>query len=328
MGKTTDFRNLNDYKLALRVVRQFAPARFAVAKGYDLRKIKNDGDLTRYQKQSIRDYYRFLRPLVVYGYRRRYVKNRVRLAQEYGALYGVKPLPGISRVPMPVDKNDFPEPVKFTPTESGQLVATVTVAPGVRVSRLSWGEMGYTFADLVGDRLFETMREIWRHYKPDAVGIQAGHSRVKREGMIRTQNHPDDVVFLIQRLQNRYNSDAGNHFWQNWQDGLELYYFGGRENKKGYNQYLKDEQERYKNRAKIGKSLKNIRHRLKILEGQRDTILKVIATVADSKDGKKAIQSATRSIKNSALKQIDTKIKAIIKKRDELTKRLFITQEF
>lgn len=338
--KYQDFRNLQDYVLALRILRKFAPARFTAARGYDLRKWRDVSDIGKKEGAAIRKYYRHLRPLLVYGYKARKIKNRKKLAAQYTALYSTTLLPGIQRIPLPIDNHGNVQPVHFEPAERvideaapGEYVATVTVAPGIVMRRLTWEQMGFDFSGVHGANLLPTLDQIWDRFKPDYAGIVAGISRVKRSGIIQNFNSPKILHAYLQRLQTKY--DGGNHDYMNWLHGLELYYFVPPEdtslpmrdrvvtrdaNRKKMRAWIHEEEKRYAERKKLVTAIKNLTRRIAALDKQFENFLHV--------SRKTFLKTERDKMERQARANYDKRRIDLVTKRDKLTVQLHLTKGF
>lgn len=342
MAKYQDFRNLSDYITALRVMRDFAPARFTASAGYDLRRWHSVESIPKKQAAELRKYYRQMRPLLVYGYYPRRVGGRGNVKQKkqktdaaFHAMYGIKPLPGIVRIPLPVDPQGAPKRVRFETRTNhvGQRlpVASVEVSPGIFMERWTWADLGYTWDDVTGDDLDNVIREIWQTFKPDYMGVIAGTSRAKRDGTIRAQNDPGSIAKLISFYQRRYApSDVKaehDHNYQNWLDGLELYFFRPPVTEKNarlakrseFRDFIAEEKKRYDARSKISRRIKYLNTRLKQLKRDNELFLKTLKkiTLTDRKNVIKTTQPIH-----------DKKVADSIAERDRLTVQLQLTRGF
>jgi len=134
----------------------------------------------------------------------------------------------------------------------------------------------------------------------------------------------------LSRLQTRY--DAGNHSAVNWLDGLEFYEFISKPDNYELERYqkkikkrdeffsfLKAEEQRYKDRTKLSKSIKNVSSRIRTLEKTYTGFLKTIARI-----GKREREAAIAG----AFPIYDKKRIDLIKERDRLTTLLHLTKGF
>lgn len=321
-NKAHDFREVGDYKAAIKLLRRFAPEKFG-SKKIDLRHIKKISDIKPNARATIREYTRLLRPLTVYGFKAQKISDRATLESKYRAVYGVTEIPkGLQRFPQPVNRDGEVLKTKIKQYEyihqtTGEVfdfdMATVQVSPGVRVARLHFADMGLEWDDLTGADLLQTLEDIWETYEPYGVAVQAGAHIVKSEGMPQLFYSAHDLAHKMQRLQGRYGADNTGHHFIDWMQGLDLYF-------KDKNQpiipYLKDEQARWKKRNALATKLKNLRRRRadaeKSIADKQKTIRELTRRKSVSKkeraiiqrEGEKLIYKKQKTI-NDIQKQID-----------------------
>lgn len=344
--KYQDFRNLQDYRLALLILRKFAPAKFAAGAGYDLRQWRDLDSIPKSQSATIRKYYRQIRPLLTYGYSPRKIvatkkqtkkQAKNKLDSQYRSLYGITPLPGIIRIPLPLDKQGNKVPVIFKKNANGDLIAGVVIRPGIQVVRMTWEQMGYTWDDIAPENIRFTLAEIWQKYQPDYMGTIAGTSRVKADGVISFRNDPDTLAEELIHIQARYGrtddpdqspKGAGRNP-VNWLDGLELYYFYPPGGKRGRDhvkaaelrQWRKDEKKRYDDRTKLSNKLKNVNKSIRDLKRDLIRFEKILT------------RTKTKAQRETDLKQYhdeyyDKRLILLVERRDKLTVQLHLTKGF
>lgn len=327
--KYQDFRNVNDYRLAVKILRKFARDRFSVAAGYNLRHFRELSDIPKKQAAEIRRYYREMRPLLVYGYQARKAKSKADLKEKYGALYGIKPLPGIDRIPIPLNASTGKaDKVKFIKDrDTGKMVASVQVSPGIYMIRYTWEDLGYSWDDLTNDHA-AVLREVTERFRPDYIGLIAGISRVKREGRIDIRTTWQDAAQRMAHLMTRYGAGSEKaeqgHNIEDWLDGLELYFFrppvkGTLNRRAQIKPWLDDEQKRWKERNKLSKQIKNKSAYINKLKRQVENWGKLIKKLATKSDANRLMQG---------IAGIEKQIARAEKERDKLITRLHLTKGF
>jgi len=306
-------------------MRKFAPDKYRASAGYDLRKWGEVGDIPKNRAAMLRHDYRLLRPLLVYGFKRKGIKQHKKLKEYYSALYGMETLPGgLQYVPLPLRPDDTPARVTVK-----RGVASVRVSDNITMTRLTWEQMGYCIEDVLDGDLDFICKDIFARFEPDYVGISAGISRVKNVGMIKALNSPRMLAMELGRLMGKY--DSGNHAVSNWLEGLEFYEFhkapsdtaykkGRTPEQKAMFRWLDDEQDRYKARAKISRKIKNVTGRIKRLKDRYKSFNLVL---------KGRIKGAIpRSELLAIQNDYDKKLIDLTGVRDSLIRQLHLTRGF
>ena len=328
-----DFTELADYKAAIRVLRRFAPEKFSADK-YPLKGKTKIADYSITQRKNIREYMRFVRPLIVYGYKLKRVNDPDELKAMYSGLYGLKIIPkGLKRIPMQVGADDKPLRVNFdrytlTDDDSGLSrefdLATVQVSNGVRVARLHFSDIGLDWNELTGSNLADTIRYIWETWKPRAVAVQAGVSVVKREGAPNLYHSAAQVISALTKLQHKYQGiDDKSHF-ADWMHGLDLYYY---DDNAPLTDFLFIEKRRYDERNILAKQLKYYRSRRKIIHKKLEANIKgtrLLARKAKTRKEKEIIKRAAGYVDRDLHRSL-IKVAAAINK---LTARMYYTESF
>ena len=327
-----DFTELADYKAAIRLLRKFCPEKFN-ATAYPLRGFDDIKQLSRYKREQVREYTRFIRPLVVYGYKVQRVKNPDELARRYQALYGLADIPpALKTIPMPVNRDNERLPVKYeqyTYTDddsdySGAFtLARVEVAPGVKVARLHFSDIGVDFSDLIGGNINEIVGKIFDTFKPTSVALQAGVSVVKKDGAPFLFDTPGQFANYIAKMQGRYSNEALNNHFSNWMHGVDLYYM---ESNKQTSGFMRDEMARYKERKALAAKLKWQRDKRKQYENRIKEVERNVKALSRSADDKE--RAAIRRNADKVIAKYNKKIARADAQVQKLAGVMYRTESF
>jgi len=332
-SRAYDFSELADYKSAIKVLRRFAPEKFTAEK-YPLRGINQIKDYTSAQQKNIREYMRFVRPLIVYGYKLKRVDDPNQLRAMYSGLYGLKKIPsGLKRIPMQVGADDRALKVDFerytlSDDDTGLSrdfdLAIVQVSPGVRVARLHFDDIGFEWGDLTGADLRDTIDYIWQTWKPQGVAIQAGVSVVKKEGAPNLYYSAASLYKALSKLQNQYNGMGDKSNYMDWLHGIDLYYF--KENAP-LDDFIFAEKRRYDARALLAKDMANLRDKrrraIKKMERELRSARRLLRRVK-SNDSKREVKREIKAIEKEGIRILQ-KLQLLI---NELSAQMYYTESF